>query len=71
LTGRTRQAKDVRHSSETPLLHYLTDRLPSSSKSTIGLSAEDRREIIRRIGDVTKRFAAAGLIGINSFISPS
>ncbi len=35
-----------------------------------GFSAEDRTENIRRIGEVTKLFADAGMIAIASFISP-
>lgn len=38
--------------------------------SNLGFSAEDRSENIRRIGEVSKLFADAGLIVINSFISP-
>jgi adenylylsulfate kinase len=36
----------------------------------IGFSAEDRGENIRRIGEVAKLFADAGVIAITSFISP-
>ena len=36
----------------------------------LGFSAEDRAENIRRIGDVAKLFADAGVIAITSFISP-
>ncbi len=36
----------------------------------LGFSAEDRAENIRRIGEVAKLFADAGLIAITSFISP-
>lgn len=36
----------------------------------LGFSAEDREENIRRIGEVGKLFADAGLIAITSFISP-
>lgn len=36
----------------------------------IGFSAEDRAENIRRIGEVAKLFADAGVIAITSFISP-
>ena len=38
--------------------------------TNLGFSAEDREENIRRIGEVTKLFADAGLISITSFISP-
>lgn len=36
----------------------------------VGFSAEDRMENIRRIGEVAKLFADAGVIAITSFISP-
>lgn len=36
----------------------------------LGFSAEDREENIRRIGEVSKLFADAGLFAITSFISP-
>jgi adenylylsulfate kinase len=36
----------------------------------LGFSAEDREENIRRIGEVAKLFADAGLLAIASFISP-
>jgi adenylylsulfate kinase len=36
----------------------------------LGFSAEDREENIRRIGEVAKLFADAGLIAMTSFISP-
>ena len=36
----------------------------------LGFSAADREENIRRIGEVAKLFADAGLITLTSFISP-
>jgi adenylylsulfate kinase len=36
----------------------------------LGFSAEDRAENIRRIGEVAKLFADAGVIALSSFISP-
>ena len=36
----------------------------------LGFSAEDREENIRRIGEVAKLFADAGVITMTSFISP-
>ncbi|MGF1738565.1 adenylyl-sulfate kinase [Photobacterium satsumensis] len=36
----------------------------------LGFSAEDRRENIRRIGEVAKLMADAGLIALSAFISP-
>ena len=38
--------------------------------SDLGFSPEDRRENIRRIGEVAKLFAEAGVIAITAFISP-
>jgi adenylyl-sulfate kinase len=38
--------------------------------SDLGFSAEDRKENIRRIGEVAKLFADAGIICITAFISP-
>jgi adenylylsulfate kinase len=42
----------------------------SAKRFGLAFSAEDREENIRRIGEVTKLFADAGLISITSFISP-
>src|SRR2546430_7263315 len=42
----------------------------SAKRFGLGFSAEDREENIRRIGEVAKLFADAGLITITSFISP-
>jgi adenylylsulfate kinase len=42
----------------------------SAKRFGLGFSAEDREENIRRIGEVGKLFADAGLIAITSFISP-
>ena len=36
----------------------------------LGFSAEDRAENIRRIGEVSKLFANAGLLTLSAFISP-
>src|SRR6266568_3229885 len=38
--------------------------------SDLGFSPEDRRENIRRVGEVAKLFADAGIIVITAFISP-
>ncbi len=38
--------------------------------SDLGFSPEDRRENIRRVGEIAKLFADAGLICIAAFISP-
>jgi adenylylsulfate kinase len=42
----------------------------SAKRFGLGFSAEDREENIRRIGEVAKLFADAGLITLTSFISP-
>lgn len=42
----------------------------ASKRFGLGFSAEDRTENIRRIGEVAKLFADAGVIAITSFISP-
>ena len=49
-----------------------TRNLPETSAKRFGLgfSAEDREENIRRIGEVSKLFANAGLFALTSFISP-
>ncbi|NTV95051.1 MAG: adenylyl-sulfate kinase [Thiobacillus sp.] len=38
--------------------------------SDLGFSVEDRTENIRRIGEMTKLFAEAGVIALTAFISP-
>ena len=43
---------------------------PAAKRFGLGFSAEDRTENIRRIGEVAKLFADAGVIAITSFISP-
>jgi len=42
----------------------------SAKRFGLAFSAEDREENIRRIGEVAKLFADAGLIALTSFISP-
>ncbi|QQE10078.1 adenylyl-sulfate kinase [Planctomycetota bacterium] len=46
------------------------DNIRHGLNSNLGFSPEDRDENIRRIGEVTKLFADAGMISITSFISP-
>ncbi len=46
------------------------DNIRHGLNKNLGFSAEDRTENIRRIGEVTKLFADAGIISITSFISP-
>jgi adenylylsulfate kinase len=42
----------------------------SAKRFGLGFSAEDREENIRRIGEVSRLFADAGLLSLTSFISP-
>ena len=46
------------------------DNVRHGLNKNLGFSAEDRTENIRRIGEVSKLFADAGLISLTSFISP-
>ncbi len=46
------------------------DNIRMGLNKNLGFSAEDRAENIRRIGEVAKLFADAGLLTITSFISP-
>lgn len=46
------------------------DNIRFGLNKNLGFSADDREENIRRIGEVAKLFADAGLITIASFISP-
>ncbi len=46
------------------------DNIRFGLNKNLGFSAEDRAENIRRIGEVTKLFADASIICLNSFISP-
>jgi len=46
------------------------DNIRHGLNKNLGFSAEDRAENIRRIGEVAKLFAEAGVIAITCFISP-
>ncbi|MEW6366427.1 MAG: adenylyl-sulfate kinase [Acidobacteriota bacterium] len=46
------------------------DNIRHGLNKNLGFSAEDREENIRRIGEVAKLFADAGVIAMTSFISP-
>ena len=46
------------------------DNIRMGLNKNLGFSAEDRTENIRRIGEVAKLFADAGIITLTSFISP-
>src|SRR5438132_6941334 len=46
------------------------DNIRHGMNKNLGFSAADRTENIRRIGEVAKLFADAGLLAMTSFISP-
>jgi len=46
------------------------DNIRMGLNKNLGFTADDRAENIRRIGEVAKLFADAGLIAVTSFISP-
>jgi adenylylsulfate kinase len=46
------------------------DNIRHGLNKNLGFSADDRAENIRRIGEVAKLFADAGIITLSSFISP-
>src|SRR5690606_30342882 len=46
------------------------DNIRMGLNKNLGFSAEDRAENIRRIGEVAKLFANAGIITLTAFISP-
>ena len=46
------------------------DNIRHGLNKNLGFSPEDRRENIRRIGEVAKLFVDAGLIAMTAFISP-
>ena len=46
------------------------DNVRHGLNKNLGFSAEDRTENIRRIGEVAKLFADAGVLSLTSFISP-
>src|SRR5690606_14494005 len=46
------------------------DNVRMGINKNLGFSADDRKENIRRIGEVSKLFADAGVIVLSSFISP-
>jgi len=46
------------------------DNIRHGLNKNLGFSAEDRAENIRRIGEVAKLFADAGVVALSSFISP-
>jgi adenylylsulfate kinase len=46
------------------------DNIRMGLNKNLGFSADDRAENIRRIGEVAKLFADAGVVALSSFISP-
>ncbi|MFC0211216.1 adenylyl-sulfate kinase [Paenibacillus chartarius] len=46
------------------------DNIRHGLNKNLGFSSEDRKENIRRIGEVSKLFVDAGLITLSAFISP-
>lgn len=46
------------------------DNIRHGLNKNLGFSSEDREENIRRIAEVAKLFADAGLVCVTSFISP-
>lgn len=47
------------------------DNVRSGINKNLGFSEEDRMENIRRIAEVNKLFLSAGVVTINSFVSPT
>lgn len=72
-SGKSTTAFTLEH--ELITLGYLAyvldgDNVRHGLNKNLGFSAEDREENIRRIGEVAKLFADAGVITMTSFISP-
>lgn len=72
-SGKSTVAFTVEHALvESGRLAYVLDgdNVRHGLNRNLGFSAEDREENIRRIGEVAKLFADAGVIVLTSFISP-
>jgi adenylylsulfate kinase len=72
-SGKSTIAFTVEHALvERGQLSYVLDgdNIRHGLNKNLGFSAEDRTENIRRIGEVGKLFADAGLITLTSFVSP-
>ncbi len=72
-SGKSTIANTVDHKLHESGRHtYLLDgdNVRMGLNKNLGFSAEDRAENIRRIGEVAKLFADAGLITLTAFISP-
>ncbi len=71
--GKSTIANTVDHMLHSQGKHtYLLDgdNIRMGLNKNLGFSAEDRAENIRRIGEVAKLFADAGLVTLTAFISP-
>ena len=71
--GKSTIANTVDHLLHEQGMHtYLLDgdNIRHGLNKNLGFSAEDRAENIRRIGEVAKLFADAGVITLTAFISP-
>lgn len=65
-------ALEKRLYAEKRLVYVLDgDNIRTGLNAGLGFSDEDRRENIRRIAEVSKLFVDAGVISINSFITPN
>jgi adenylylsulfate kinase len=72
-SGKSTVANTVDHMLHSQGKHtYLLDgdNIRMGLNKNLGFSAEDRAENIRRIGEVAKLFADAGLVTLTAFISP-
>jgi adenylylsulfate kinase len=77
-TGLSAAGKSTLANSLTTKLHMLGvksyvldgDNIRHGLNKNLGFSPEDRKENIRRIGEVGKLFVDAGLIAMTAFISP-
>ncbi len=72
-SGKSTVANTVDHKLNAMGIHtYILDgdNIRMGLNKNIGFSAEDRTENIRRIGEVSKLFADAGVIALTAFISP-
>lgn len=71
--GKSTIANTVDHKLHARGIHtYILDgdNIRMGLNKNLGFSAEDRTENIRRIGEVAKLFADAGVIALTAFISP-
>lgn len=71
--GKSTVANTVDHKLHARGIHtYILDgdNIRMGLNKNLGFSAEDRTENIRRIGEVAKLFADAGVIALTAFISP-